>query len=185
MYIYMYVYSILIIISVTLLHFNRKSLIYNAVETHTSDFSLNSPLSNASGAIQRMGSRVFRAEVYSKVSFASPKSHIFSSSLSPTKMFRQARSRWMTSLDIRNSCEVHSIYYLYLSVTILNALYLFDNYISCIYVYKLYNTSILRLSSYRTASFQIHIHGSSFLHSSFLVLTSLICTSTPSHAHTV
>ena len=76
--------------------------------THTSDFSLNSPQRNASGAIQRMGSLVFRVEieVYSKVSFASPKSHIFSSSLSPTRMFRQARSLWMTALDAKYSCDV-------------------------------------------------------------------------------
>ena len=58
------------------------------------------------------GSWVFRAEVYSKVSFASPKSHIFSSSFSPTKMFLQARSRWMTPLDIRNSCEGGTIHYI-------------------------------------------------------------------------
>ena len=44
--------------------------------------------------------------MYSKVSFASPKSHIFSSSLSPTKMFRQAKSRWMTPLDVRNSYQL-------------------------------------------------------------------------------
>ena len=73
------------------------------LETHTSDFSLNSPLRSVSGGIQRIGSLVLRAEVYSKVSFASPKSLIFSNSLSPTRMLRQARSRWMTPFDSRYS----------------------------------------------------------------------------------
>ena len=76
------------------------------MNTHTSDFSLNSPLRNVSGGIQRIGSRVFLVEVYSKVSFASPKSHIFSSSLSPTKMLRQARSRWMIPFDSRYSFNI-------------------------------------------------------------------------------
>ena len=53
-----------------------------------------------------MGSLVFRADTYSKVSLASPKSHIFNSSLSPTKMLRQARSRWMTDFESRNSYKL-------------------------------------------------------------------------------
>ena len=98
--------------------------------THTSDFSLKTPLRSVSGGIQRIGSLVFPVEVYSNVSFASPKSLIFSSSLSPTKMLRQARSRWMTPFDCRYSytrytqCSIYTQCAQYIAVHVCSITYL-------------------------------------------------------------
>ena len=74
---------------------------YQQHVTHTSDFSLNVPVLKVSGDIQRRGSLSFIEDTYSSVFLASPKSAIFTTLLSSTRMFLQARSRCKTPSEDR------------------------------------------------------------------------------------
>ena len=72
--------------------------------THTSDFSVNVPERKVSGDIQRRGNLSFIADTYSSVFLARPKSAIFSTLLSLTRIFLHAKSRCRTPKEDRYCC---------------------------------------------------------------------------------